>query len=83
MGSIRGKLNVIVALALTALGCGGFVYFHYFAAAWKGWTILSAVMGGGAILALGRIPQPEPGELRRARPLRIESGATVFEAQAH
>jgi hypothetical protein len=49
MGSIRGKLNVIVALALTALGCGGFVYFHYFAAAWKGWTILSAVMGGAGL----------------------------------
>jgi hypothetical protein len=45
MESIRGKLNVIMPLALTALGCGGFVYFYSFATAWKGWTVISAVMG--------------------------------------
>ena len=42
--------------SLTALGCGGFVYFYSFATAWfvyfysfatawKGWTVISAVMG--------------------------------------
>jgi hypothetical protein len=45
MGPIRRAVNVIIALALAALGCGGFVYF-YFIAAWKGWTVISAVMGG-------------------------------------
>jgi hypothetical protein len=28
MGSIRRTVNVIIALALAALGCGGFVYFY-------------------------------------------------------
>jgi hypothetical protein len=46
MGSIRRTVNVIIALALAALGCGGFVYFYFIAAAWKGWTVISAVMGG-------------------------------------
>jgi hypothetical protein len=49
MGSIRRsvrRVNVIIALALAALGCGGFVYFYFIAAAWKGWTDISAVMGG-------------------------------------
>ena len=46
MGSIRRTVNVITALALAALGCGGFVYFYFVAAAWKGWTVISAVMGG-------------------------------------
>ena len=46
MGSIRRTVNVIIALALVALGCGGFVYFYFIAAAWKGWTVISAVMGG-------------------------------------
>jgi len=46
MGSIRRTVNVIIALALAALGCGGFVYFYFIAAAWKGWTVTSAVMGG-------------------------------------
>ena len=40
MGSIRRTVrrtvNVIIALALAALGCGGFVYFYFIAAAWKG-----------------------------------------------
>ena len=47
MGSIRctgRRVNVIIALALAALGCGGFVYFHFIAAAWKGWTDISVVM---------------------------------------
>ena len=46
MGSIRRAVNVIIALALAALGCGGFVYFYFVAAAWKGWTVISAVTGG-------------------------------------
>jgi len=50
MGSIRRTVrrtvNVIIALALAALGCGGFVYFYFIAAAWKGWTVISAVMAG-------------------------------------
>jgi hypothetical protein len=49
MGSIRRtgrRINVIIALALAALGCGGFVYFYFIAAAWKGWTDISVVMGG-------------------------------------
>jgi hypothetical protein len=46
MGSIRRTVNVIIALALAALGCGGFVYFYFIAPAWKGWTVISAVMGG-------------------------------------
>ena len=46
MGSIRRTVNVIMALALAALGCGGFVYFYFIAAAWKGWTVISVVMGG-------------------------------------
>jgi len=46
MGSIRRTVNVIIALTLAALGCGGFVYFYFIAAAWKGWTVISAVMGG-------------------------------------
>jgi hypothetical protein len=46
MGSIRRTVNVIIALALAALGCGGFVYFYFIAAAWKGWTVILAVMGG-------------------------------------
>jgi hypothetical protein len=24
----------------------GFIYFYFIAAAWKGWTVISAVMGG-------------------------------------
>jgi hypothetical protein len=39
MGSTRRTVNVIMALALAALGCGGFVYFYFIAAAWKGWTV--------------------------------------------
>jgi hypothetical protein len=46
MGSIRRTVNVIIALALAALGCGGFVYFYFVAAAWKGWTVILAVTGG-------------------------------------
>jgi hypothetical protein len=47
MGSIRRTVNVIIALALAALGCGGFVYFYFIAAdAWKGWKVISAVTGG-------------------------------------
>jgi hypothetical protein len=46
MGSIRRTVNVIIALALAVLGCGGFVYFYFIAAAWKGWTVISVVMGG-------------------------------------
>jgi hypothetical protein len=48
MGSIRRtRVNVIIALALAALGCGGFVYFYFIAAdAWKGWKVISAVTGG-------------------------------------
>jgi hypothetical protein len=46
MGSIRRAVNVIIALALAALGCGGFVYFYFIAAASKGWMVISAVMGG-------------------------------------
>jgi len=46
VGSIRRTVNVIIALALAALGCGGFVYFYFIAAAWKGWMVISSVMGG-------------------------------------
>jgi hypothetical protein len=46
MGSIRRTVNVIIALALAVLGCGGFVYFYFIAAAWKAWTVISVVMGG-------------------------------------
>jgi hypothetical protein len=43
--TVRRTVNVIIALALAALACGGFVYFYFIAAA-KGWTVISAVMGG-------------------------------------
>jgi hypothetical protein len=44
--TVRRTVNVIIALAQAALGCGGFVYFYFIAAAWKGWTVISGVMGG-------------------------------------
>jgi hypothetical protein len=46
MGSIRRTVNVITALALAALGCGGFVYFYFIAAAWKRLDGYIGVMGG-------------------------------------
>jgi hypothetical protein len=56
MGSIRRTVNVIIALALAALGCGGFVYFYFIAGASKGWTVISAVMGGVGLLCDGSTP---------------------------
>jgi hypothetical protein len=56
MGSIRRTVNVIIALALAVLGCGGFVYFYFIAGASKGWTVISAVMGGVGLLCDGSTP---------------------------
>ena len=82
MGSIRRTVNVIIALALAALGCGGFVYFYFIAAAWKGWTVISAVMGGVGLywlfgrvpqLAFDRVPQPGPKKLNHASEVSVGS----------
>jgi len=48
MGSIRRTINLIIALTLAALGCGGLVYFYFIAATWNGWMTAAAAIVGFA-----------------------------------
>jgi hypothetical protein len=83
MGSIHRTVNVIIALALAALGCGGFVYFYFIAAAWKRRAILA--FGRVPQLAFGRVPQPGPktGELNLARGPKSEKRSAGRIARSH
>ena len=55
MGAIRRTINLIIALVLVALGCGGLVYFYFIAATRNGWLALAAGISGlgRAMLAMG------------------------------
>ena len=76
MGSIRRTVrrtvNVIIALALAALGCGGFVYFYFSAAASKGWMVISAVMGGVGLYWLSAEYLKAPETSTRTKDRRTE-----------
>jgi len=48
VSALHRAINLIVALALVALGAGGLIYF-YFIAAWNGWMALAA----GVVCAAG------------------------------
>ena len=42
MGALRRTINLIIALALTVVGCAEFVYLYFFAEAPTGWMIVVA-----------------------------------------
>jgi protein-S-isoprenylcysteine O-methyltransferase Ste14 len=45
MGSIHRAINLIVALTLVALGCGGVVYFYFIATTWnRGLAIAAGIV---------------------------------------
>ena len=48
MGAIRRTINLIIALVLVALGCGGLAYFYFIAATRNGWLALAAGIVGSA-----------------------------------
>ena len=48
MGAIRRTINLIIALVLVALGCGGLAYFYFIAATRNGWLALASGIVGSA-----------------------------------
>jgi hypothetical protein len=48
MGSIHRAINLLVALALVALGGAGLVYFYFIAADWNPWMAAGACIVGFA-----------------------------------
>ena len=66
MGALRRTIHLIIALALTVVGCAEFVYLYFFAEAPTGWMIVVAGIMCRTILAMGRVHQrgPETEELK-------------------
>jgi hypothetical protein len=48
MGPVHRAINLTIALALVALGGGGFVYFYFVAASWNGWMAAATGIVGSA-----------------------------------
>jgi hypothetical protein len=46
---LRRAIHLVIALALVALGGGGFVYLYFIRATWNGWMALAA----GIVCAAG------------------------------
>lgn len=45
MSAIHRAINLVVALTLVALGCGGFVYFYFIATTWnRGLAIAAGIV---------------------------------------
>ena len=69
MGAIRRTINLIIALVLVALGCGGLAYFYFIAATPNGWFALAAgIVGSAGLYWLWDEhinTGPRPGELKR------------------
>lgn len=49
MGPLRRAVNLIIALTLVALGCGGVVYFYFIATTWNQALAIAA----GVVAAAG------------------------------
>jgi len=50
MGPFHRAMNLIVALTLVAIGCGGFVYFYFIDTNWPRWiTVVAAIVGGAGL----------------------------------
>jgi hypothetical protein len=48
MEPLHHAINLIVALILVAIGCGGFVYFYFIDTTRPPWITVAAVIVGGA-----------------------------------
>jgi protein-S-isoprenylcysteine O-methyltransferase Ste14 len=50
MGPLHRAINLIVALTLVAIGCGGFIYFYFIDITWPRWiTVIAAIVGGAGL----------------------------------
>lgn len=48
MGKLHRAINLIIALVLTVMGCGGFVYFYFINTTWPRWNVMAAIVVGAA-----------------------------------
>jgi protein-S-isoprenylcysteine O-methyltransferase Ste14 len=48
MSALHRTINLIVALTLVVLGCGGFIYFYFIDPTWPRWILIAAIIVGAA-----------------------------------
>ena len=82
MGAIRRTINLIIALVLVAMGCGGLAYFYFIAATRNGWLALAAgIVGSAGLYWLWDEyinTGPTTGELKRWQLSDIRRNAPCF-----
>ena len=53
MSALRRAINLILPLALVAIGGGGLFYFYFLTATPNGWMALAAGIVGGTFIVVG------------------------------